>query len=164
MQTDYTERYIAELKLVRYFIVLHFIEVLFSDKDLTAYDKAIKAKSDICSFSFLPQIIRFNDYIEVTQAHDYDRRADKPWTRLTPKDKAAIRKELNEFKSSEMAVHEDSRHLTRYFALYSTTRIYNIYIIWLYFKNTIRTQTNISQKRRGIHFHTALIKIDLEHV
>lgn len=60
------------------------------------------------------KIIRFNDYIEVTQAHDYDRRADKPWTRLTPKDKAAIRKELNEFKSSEMAVHEGSRHLTRY--------------------------------------------------
>ena len=59
------------------------------------------------------QIIRFNDYIEVTQAHEYDRRADKPWTRLTPKDKAAIRKELNEFKSSEMEVHEDSRHLTR---------------------------------------------------
>ncbi|KZC11994.1 Phosphatase and actin regulator 1 [Dufourea novaeangliae] len=58
------------------------------------------------------KIIRFNDYIEVTQAHDYDRRADKPWMRLTPKDKAAIRKELNEFKSSEMAVHEDSRHLT----------------------------------------------------
>lgn len=60
------------------------------------------------------KIIRFNDYIEVTQAHDYDRRADKPWTRLTPKDKAAIRKELNEFKSSEMNVHELSRHLTRY--------------------------------------------------
>lgn len=49
----------------------------------------------------------------MTQAHEYDRRADKPWTRLTPKDKAAIRKELNEFKSSEMAVHEESRHLTR---------------------------------------------------
>ncbi|XP_056633038.1 phosphatase and actin regulator 3 isoform X1 [Diorhabda sublineata] len=60
------------------------------------------------------KIIRFNDYIEVTQAHDYDRRADKPWTRLTPKDKAAIRKELNEFKSSEMSVHENSRHLTRF--------------------------------------------------
>lgn len=60
------------------------------------------------------KIIQFNDYIEVTQAQDYDRRADKPWTRLTPKDKAAIRKELNEFKSSEMAVHEGSRHLTRY--------------------------------------------------
>lgn len=77
------------------------------------------------------KIIRFNDYIEVTQAHDYDRRADKPWTRLniyfaicvlsinivfvrlTPKDKAAIRKELNEFKSSEMDVHQESRHLTR---------------------------------------------------
>ncbi|KPJ01822.1 Phosphatase and actin regulator 1 [Papilio xuthus] len=59
------------------------------------------------------KIIRFSDYIEVTQAHDYDRRADKPWTRLTPRDKAAIRRELNEFKSSEMAVHEDSKHLTR---------------------------------------------------
>ncbi|XP_048522939.1 phosphatase and actin regulator 4B isoform X2 [Dendroctonus ponderosae] len=63
------------------------------------------------------KIIRFNDYIEVTQAHDYDRRADKPWTRLTPKDKAAIRKELNEFKSSEMDVHEGSRHLTRYYKI-----------------------------------------------
>ncbi|XP_018909757.1 phosphatase and actin regulator 2 isoform X2 [Bemisia tabaci] len=60
------------------------------------------------------KIIRFNDYIEVTQAHDYDRRADKPWTRLTPKDKAAIRKELNEFKSTEMEVHQESRHLTRF--------------------------------------------------
>ena len=65
----------------------------------------------VCCFE---QIIRFNDYIEVTQAHEYDRRADKPWTRLTPKDKAAIRKELNEFKSSEMEVHESSRHLTRF--------------------------------------------------
>ncbi|XP_022819636.1 phosphatase and actin regulator 4 isoform X2 [Spodoptera litura] len=60
------------------------------------------------------KIIRFSDYIEVTQAHDYDRRADKPWTRLTPRDKAAIRRELNEFKSSEMAVHEESKHLTRF--------------------------------------------------
>lgn len=60
------------------------------------------------------KIIRFNDYVEVTQAHDYDRRADKPWTRLTPKDKAMIRKELNEFKAQEMEVHEESRHLTRF--------------------------------------------------
>ena len=59
------------------------------------------------------QIIKFSDYIEVTPCHEYDRRADKPWTRLTPKDKASIRKELNDFKSSEMDVHEDSRHLTR---------------------------------------------------
>lgn len=60
------------------------------------------------------KIIRFNDYIEVTQAHEYDRRADKPWTRLTPRDKAAIRKELNDFKSMEMEVHEESKHLTRF--------------------------------------------------
>lgn len=60
------------------------------------------------------KIIKFNDYVEWTDAHEYDRRADKPWTRLTPKDKAAIRKELNEFKSKEMAVHEESKHLTRF--------------------------------------------------
>ncbi|CAM9424290.1 unnamed protein product [Lampetra fluviatilis] len=59
-------------------------------------------------------LIRFNDYVEVADAQDYDRRADKPWTRLTAADKAAIRKELNEFKSSEMEVHELSRHLTRF--------------------------------------------------
>ncbi|XP_078056770.1 phosphatase and actin regulator 1 [Mustelus asterias] len=58
-------------------------------------------------------LIRFSDYVEVAEAQDYDRRADKPWTRLTAADKAAIRKELNEFKSTEMEVHELSRHLTR---------------------------------------------------
>ncbi|KPP64577.1 phosphatase and actin regulator 1-like [Scleropages formosus] len=58
-------------------------------------------------------LIRFSDYVEVADAQDYDRRADKPWTRLTAADKAAIRKELNEFKSTEMEVHESSRHLTR---------------------------------------------------
>ncbi|XP_046730153.1 phosphatase and actin regulator 1 isoform X1 [Silurus meridionalis] len=59
-------------------------------------------------------LIRFSDYVEVAEAQDYDRRADKPWTRLTASDKAAIRKELNEFKSTEMEVHESSRHLTRF--------------------------------------------------
>lgn len=62
------------------------------------------------------RIMRFNDFVEVSEAQDYDRRADKPWTRLTTKEKAAIRKELNEFKSLEMEVHEDSKHLTRYHA------------------------------------------------
>ncbi|KAG8003385.1 Phosphatase and actin regulator 1 [Nibea albiflora] len=57
-------------------------------------------------------LIRFSDYVEVAEAQDYDRRADKPWTRLTAADKAAIRKELNEFKSTEMEVHESSRHFT----------------------------------------------------
>ncbi|KAM8874070.1 phosphatase and actin regulator 1 isoform 3-T3 [Spinachia spinachia] len=59
-------------------------------------------------------LIRFSDYVEVAEAQDYDRRADKPWTRLTAADKAAIRKELNEFKSTEMEVHESSRHFTRF--------------------------------------------------
>ncbi|XP_051503567.1 phosphatase and actin regulator 2-like isoform X5 [Myxocyprinus asiaticus] len=60
------------------------------------------------------RILRFHEYVEVTEAKDYDRRADKPWTRLTPADKAAIRKELNEFKSKEMEVHEESRQFTRF--------------------------------------------------
>ncbi|KAL7053373.1 hypothetical protein AAHC03_027191 [Spirometra sp. Aus1] len=60
------------------------------------------------------RILRFNDYVEVTEADAYDRRTDKPWTRLTPKDKADIRKELNEFKAKEMDVHAESRQFTRY--------------------------------------------------
>ncbi|XP_032649179.1 phosphatase and actin regulator 1 isoform X2 [Chelonoidis abingdonii] len=59
-------------------------------------------------------LIRFSDYVEVADAQDYDRKADKPWTRLSAADKAAIRKELNEFKSTEMEVHELSKHLTRF--------------------------------------------------
>ncbi|XP_068087798.1 phosphatase and actin regulator 2 isoform X3 [Hyperolius riggenbachi] len=60
------------------------------------------------------RILRFNEYVEVTDSLEYDRRADKPWARLTPADKAAIRKELNEFKSTEMEVHEESRQFTRF--------------------------------------------------
>ncbi|KAM3873410.1 phosphatase and actin regulator 4B [Diretmus argenteus] len=59
------------------------------------------------------KILRFHEYVEVTNAHDYDRRAEKPWTKLTPADKAAIRKELNDYKSTEMEVHEESRIYTR---------------------------------------------------
>ncbi|XP_060044652.1 phosphatase and actin regulator 2 isoform X1 [Erinaceus europaeus] len=36
------------------------------------------------------RILRFNEYVEVTESPDYDRRADKPWARLTPADKARI--------------------------------------------------------------------------
>lgn len=62
------------------------------------------------------RIMRFHAFVEVSEAQDYDRRADKPWTRLTTKEKAAIRKELNDYKSLEMEVHENSKHLTRYHA------------------------------------------------
>ena len=41
---------------------------------------------------------------------------------------AAIRKELNEFKSAEMAVHEESRHLTRCVAPY----IYNNHLCYIH--------------------------------
>jgi len=33
------------------------------------------------------KIIKFCDYIEVSDAEMYDRKSDKPWTRLTPRDK-----------------------------------------------------------------------------
>ncbi|VDQ16394.1 unnamed protein product [Trichobilharzia regenti] len=36
------------------------------------------------------KIIRFNDYVEVSEADAYDRRTDKPWTRLTLRDKVRI--------------------------------------------------------------------------
>ncbi|XP_044155583.1 phosphatase and actin regulator 3 [Bufo gargarizans] len=69
-------------------------------------------------------LIRFSDYVEVAKAQDYDRRADKPWTRLSAADKAAIRKELNEYKSNEMEVHVSSKHLTRYVCrIYSCPRV-----------------------------------------
>ncbi|XP_042325156.1 phosphatase and actin regulator 2 isoform X2 [Sceloporus undulatus] len=35
------------------------------------------------------RILRFNEYVEVTDSPDYDRRADKPWARLTPADKVS---------------------------------------------------------------------------
>uniref|UniRef100_A0A4W3JAP4 Phosphatase and actin regulator n=1 Tax=Callorhinchus milii TaxID=7868 RepID=A0A4W3JAP4_CALMI len=34
-------------------------------------------------------LIRFSDYVEVAKAQDYDRRADKPWTRLSAADKVS---------------------------------------------------------------------------
>lgn len=37
-------------------------------------------------------LIRFSDYVEVAKAQDYDRRADKPWTRLSAADKVAEKK------------------------------------------------------------------------
>merc|ERR1712203_419438 len=92
------------------------------DNDSIRNDREEKKRYLLRKLSFRPtvdelknrKIIRFNDYIEVTPAHEYDRRADKPWTRLTPKDKASIRKELNDYKSQEMPVHDESRHLTRF--------------------------------------------------
>uniref|UniRef100_A0A2K6TWF0 Phosphatase and actin regulator 4 n=1 Tax=Saimiri boliviensis boliviensis TaxID=39432 RepID=A0A2K6TWF0_SAIBB len=40
------------------------------------------------------KILRFNEYVEVTDAQDYDRRADKPWTKLTPADKVSEKHSL----------------------------------------------------------------------
>uniref|UniRef100_A0A8C5RXG7 Phosphatase and actin regulator 4 n=1 Tax=Laticauda laticaudata TaxID=8630 RepID=A0A8C5RXG7_LATLA len=44
------------------------------------------------------KILRFNEYVEVTDAHDYDRRADKPWTKLTPADKVKRQSKSENYK------------------------------------------------------------------
>ena len=44
------------------------------------------------------KIIKFHEYVEVTDASEYDRRADKPWTRLTPKDKVKKNKATEKYE------------------------------------------------------------------
>ena len=57
-------------------------------------------------------LIHWSEFCLMHHVHYY--RADKPWTRLRPEDKASIRKELNDFKRYEMEVHPESQHMTRY--------------------------------------------------
>ena len=44
------------------------------------------------------KILKFEEYVDVYEVTNYERKAEKPWTKLTPEDKANIRKELNEYK------------------------------------------------------------------
>ena len=46
------------------------------------------------------KIIKFEEYVDVYEVQYIDRKAEKPWTKLTQQDKAMIRKELNEYKVS----------------------------------------------------------------
>ncbi|CAH8633385.1 unnamed protein product [Schistosoma rodhaini] len=59
-------------------------------------------------------MLRFSEFVEVQELEPCDRSADKPWIRLTSKDKAQIRRELNDYKMDEMDVHQDSRQFTRF--------------------------------------------------
>ncbi|CAH8617483.1 unnamed protein product [Schistosoma margrebowiei] len=59
-------------------------------------------------------MLRFSEFVEVQELEPCDRSADKPWIRLTSKDKAQIRRELNDYKMAEMDVHQDSRQFTRF--------------------------------------------------
>jgi hypothetical protein len=90
------------LKKVNFWIfelkIIHFDYLQLSQ---AALEEIMKAK------------IKFCEYVEVSEVEKYDRKADKPWTRLTPEQKAQIRRELNDFKA-EMDVHESSRPLTRF--------------------------------------------------
>lgn len=44
------------------------------------------------------KILKFEEYVDVYEVPNIERKAEKPWTKLTPQDKADIRKELNEYK------------------------------------------------------------------
>lgn len=51
------------------------------------------------------KIIKFHEYVEVTDASEYDRRADKPWTRLTPKDKVNFQADINMYRFVSHAIN-----------------------------------------------------------
>ena len=62
-------------------------------------------------------VLKFHEFVDVydaANADDYDRKAEKPWTKLTNADKIAIKRELNEFKRDEMPVHTESEKYTRF--------------------------------------------------
>jgi hypothetical protein len=62
---------------------------------------------------------RFNETVLVGEVHskeDYDRRSDFHLV-LTPEIAMAIKTELNDFKSNEMMVHMQSRHMTHLFTI-----------------------------------------------
>ena len=50
------------------------------------------------------RIIKFNDYIEVTDVQEYDRKGDKPWMRLTQQDKVGVVRGVGERLSSNRMV------------------------------------------------------------
>ena len=50
---------------------------------------------------------------QVVECETYDRTADKPWTRLTPRDKASIRKELNELVLSAFSRDQSFLYFSR---------------------------------------------------
>lgn len=52
-------------------------------------------------------LIRFSDYVEVAKAQDYDRRADKPWTRLSAADKVAKENHL----STDLFIQSDGARI-----------------------------------------------------
>lgn len=64
------------------------------------------------------KILRFNEYVEVTDAQDYDRRADKPWTKLTPADKVTASVLSPDGKESQTRVSHAKRCEPRRFALF----------------------------------------------
>lgn len=64
------------------------------------------------------KILRFNEYVEVTDAQDYDRRADKPWTKLTPADKVTESVLALDGKGSQTRVFHSKGCEPRRFALF----------------------------------------------
>lgn len=73
----------------------------------------IPSKVKIQSYKNQRPAVIFNEFVDIYEIDDYDRKVDKSWTRLTQIEKLKIRCELNDFKTSEMIIHRDSRQHTR---------------------------------------------------
>jgi hypothetical protein len=87
-----------------------------TEPDVKGILKTVKSKSMKPKHS---KQFRFNETVLVGEVHskeDYDRRSDFHLV-LTPEIAMAIKTELNDFKSNEMMVHLQSRHMTHLFTI-----------------------------------------------
>lgn len=67
--------------------VVHCIDMFNIDFILQNYLIQLNQRPTVDELRDRKILIRFSDYVEVAKAQDYDRRADKPWTRLSAADK-----------------------------------------------------------------------------
>lgn len=67
--------------------VVHCIDMFNTDFILQNYLIQLNQRPTVDELRDRKILIRFSDYVEVAKAQDYDRRADKPWTRLSAADK-----------------------------------------------------------------------------
>ncbi|KJE95847.1 hypothetical protein CAOG_06250 [Capsaspora owczarzaki ATCC 30864] len=96
-------------------VVIEFSAIKF-DNTAEYLEEKLQRRPSFLELEDRNILIRFKDVVAVAptyDAEDYDRSNDKTWTRLTNKDKVAIKKELNDFKRT-MPVHEESAQYTRF--------------------------------------------------
>ncbi|KAF6777370.1 hypothetical protein AHF37_03111 [Paragonimus kellicotti] len=101
--------------------LLQFTENSGNSSEIS-WEKRKKLLQELANYSFSllndtstqEIFLRFSKFVEVQELEPEDRMGDRPWTRLTPIEKARIRRELNDYKMAEMSVHNESRQYTRF--------------------------------------------------